>query len=239
MGQRLNIEIMKNDKVLANAYYHWSAYTESALELCACIIGEINSSPDILPTVFLDTLFRREQIEYVQKHAEAFDQKDLEIKAVTMPGTASSADQDLLYAIRLLEGTGAGINEDEWKRILAEGLCPGIAFRSVVDRNVGLLSISEKGMEETRCWQEGQAVIDLNRKRVYFSVFSEYSLDEYLEEYEIDLEEEPEQMPVEIKESIDFGNFSFKDISKIVDIVRRTKGTGILLPDKTVLSWIA
>ena len=32
MGQRLNLEIRRRDtdKVIANAYYHWSAYTESA-----------------------------------------------------------------------------------------------------------------------------------------------------------------------------------------------------------------
>lgn len=33
MGQRLNIEIISGDKVLANAYYHWSAYSRIAIEL--------------------------------------------------------------------------------------------------------------------------------------------------------------------------------------------------------------
>ena len=37
MGQRLNLEIRKKtktgDKVLANAYYHWSAYTSDAFDL--------------------------------------------------------------------------------------------------------------------------------------------------------------------------------------------------------------
>lgn len=37
MGQRLNLEIRKKDnkgdKVVANAYYHWSAYTKDAFEL--------------------------------------------------------------------------------------------------------------------------------------------------------------------------------------------------------------
>ena len=31
MGQRLNIEIVNGETSLANAYYHWSAYTKSAL----------------------------------------------------------------------------------------------------------------------------------------------------------------------------------------------------------------
>lgn len=38
MGQRLNIEIHENGKCLANAYYHWSGYTEDALSLTQKII---------------------------------------------------------------------------------------------------------------------------------------------------------------------------------------------------------
>lgn len=38
MGQRLNIEIINDDKVLANAYYHWSAYTSSAISLTETIL---------------------------------------------------------------------------------------------------------------------------------------------------------------------------------------------------------
>lgn len=33
MGQRLNVEIMKDKKVLANCYFHWSAYTSSSLSI--------------------------------------------------------------------------------------------------------------------------------------------------------------------------------------------------------------
>lgn len=33
MGQRLNIEIHENGELLANSYFHWSAYTSSAIEL--------------------------------------------------------------------------------------------------------------------------------------------------------------------------------------------------------------
>lgn len=33
MGERLNIEIYNNGKILANCYYHWSGYSDSAIEL--------------------------------------------------------------------------------------------------------------------------------------------------------------------------------------------------------------
>ena len=42
MGQRLNIEIKRKDKLLANAYYHWSAYTTSASELTINIINRFD-----------------------------------------------------------------------------------------------------------------------------------------------------------------------------------------------------
>lgn len=48
MGQRLNIEIVNGEKVLANCYYHWSAYTRPALELTKIVIEEYqNSNMDI------------------------------------------------------------------------------------------------------------------------------------------------------------------------------------------------
>lgn len=45
MGQRLNIEIFNNGQVVVNAYYHWSAYTRSALELTAKVISAYNDMP--------------------------------------------------------------------------------------------------------------------------------------------------------------------------------------------------
>lgn len=33
MGQRLNLEIVYGDNVLANSYYHWSGFTRSSLEV--------------------------------------------------------------------------------------------------------------------------------------------------------------------------------------------------------------
>ncbi|MGN0656971.1 MAG: hypothetical protein ACI4KR_09260 [Ruminiclostridium sp.] len=43
MGQRLNIEIRHGGKCIANAYYHWSAYTLSAAELTSEIINFLDS----------------------------------------------------------------------------------------------------------------------------------------------------------------------------------------------------
>lgn len=46
MGQRLNLEITKKNKVVANAYYHWSAYTGSAYEITATAYNFIKYNKD-------------------------------------------------------------------------------------------------------------------------------------------------------------------------------------------------
>ena len=56
MGQRLNIEIRRDDKVLANAYYHWSGYTSNSLELTSEIlknIDNVNFDNDVVKAVKL------------------------------------------------------------------------------------------------------------------------------------------------------------------------------------------
>lgn len=42
MGQRLVIQITENGDPLANAYYHWSAYTETAAEMTNDVIGYLD-----------------------------------------------------------------------------------------------------------------------------------------------------------------------------------------------------
>lgn len=41
MGQRLNIQIEKDKKPIANAYYHWSAYTGTALEMTREVLEKL------------------------------------------------------------------------------------------------------------------------------------------------------------------------------------------------------
>lgn len=47
MGQRLNIEIKKKGKRLANCYYHWSGYTRTSLKLIQEILSNIYDYKDV------------------------------------------------------------------------------------------------------------------------------------------------------------------------------------------------
>lgn len=49
MGQRLNLEIHNDGELLANAYYHWSAYTSSSLSILEDVLKAYKKSKEIDP----------------------------------------------------------------------------------------------------------------------------------------------------------------------------------------------
>ena len=133
MGQRLNVEIWNDGKALANAYYHWSAYTKESAQVVNTALNYIKNNP-------------------IQD------------------------DNNLLYAIRILEATGAGLvfNEVSYAKKLPE--LEGVTFAECVSRNHGLIGISKEEMDETRLWQEGSLFIYLDEKRVSFRVFCKQNI---------------------------------------------------------------
>lgn len=76
MGQRLNIEIHDNGKLLANAYYHWDAYTGTALEHAKTILDNVLDMEDhsVLSAVrLLETTGARltsEEIDYMKLYSD-------------------------------------------------------------------------------------------------------------------------------------------------------------------------
>lgn len=86
MGQRLNIEIKKNDKVIANCYYHWSGFSNSSLELAKLIIDKfdtVHEENDVIEAIMLLQLtgagITRPAISYLYKNIPNFDLEE-EIK---------------------------------------------------------------------------------------------------------------------------------------------------------------
>ena len=136
MGQRLNLEIWNNGKVLANAYYHWSAFTESSAEIISKALNYIENN----------TL---------------------------------EDNNALLYAVRILESTGAGLTEDEIAYANTINELKGKAFSPCVNRNYGLIAITEKGIEDIRYWEEYSAYIYIDEKRISFRILYEQKSWEY------------------------------------------------------------
>lgn len=128
MGQRLNLEIWNNGKVLANAYYHWAAYTSSAAHTVS------------------------QALNYIKNNA-------------------IENDNTLLYAIRVLEATGAGLTENEIEYAKKLEYLNNENFAPCNGRSAGLLAISPDAIAETRWWQEYAAYIFIDEARVSFRVF--------------------------------------------------------------------
>lgn len=186
MGQRLNIEITKNGKLLANAYYHWDAYSSTAISKTARIVH------DYYDIYSIPLRWYPEEVS------------DMEI------------------ATRLLIMTGAGVDDLEHARITQnppEALQTKhgpIILPKCVDRNSGLLCVTEEGMKDTRQWEEGRVTIDIGTQTVNFDVLSHYTKDE-VQKYEI------EDVVSELKSSdLDLSNQPFSaygsgDISKFIN----------------------
>ena len=147
MGQRLNIEIVKNGKVLANSYYHWSGYSNSAVNMVVQIIQEY---------------------EYIKKY-----KVEKYIK-----------NQDLLLAIRLLEETGAGLNDIDMTRNILKDETMNLKLKKCQGRDEGIIGITQKDIEETRYWEEGRVSIDIENKKIDFGVINEYTEEEFNYDYD-------------------------------------------------------
>lgn len=171
MGQRLNIEIVKNEKVLANCYYHWSGYSNSAVNLVTQII---------------------KKYEYIKKYkVEKYIKK-----------------QDLLFAIRLLEETGAGFNDIDNTRKILEDETMNLQINKCKGRNEGIIEISKDGIKENRYWEEARVTIDIKNKTIDFDAIDEYSKEQFNEDYD-----EEEQKELDIRQiDRNFKNIKFEDI---------------------------
>jgi len=236
-NRELNIEIVKNGKNIAIAYYPWSASTRSALFLCHGIIEQYQKNkvhPDETcdTEIFFDNLNRAwARYEYLAENAP-------KVTRVKIEGQYDKKDEDLLLATRLLESTGAGIDKLELTRICNKGVCKGITFRTAIDKNFGLIAVTEQGINEVRRPQGKIVTIDLDHNRIYFNVFRTSDIEEYLEEYEIDSQTDHVLLPVTANNGIDIKNFRFEDIDAVFDTVSSTETTNIMLDNKTVCIWI-
>lgn len=175
MGQRLNIEIRrkKDNKILANSYYHWSAYTYPSLEL----------ADEIMENIY----------------------------GVIINDKVS----DEIKAIQLLQTTGAGLLEQEYNALNEEDK----KYCSLAtNRDLGLISFTEKGMEKTRAWEESRLTITIDfdnkeydfvgdKNRVDFEVYLPMSRKE-IEEY---YREELKSGKINLDEVVEF-NFDLQDM---------------------------
>ncbi len=111
-------------------------------------------------------------------------------------------DDPLRTAVQLLFNTGARFDVVEIAEIKKENSGKEkyvITDNKPVSRNDGLICISQKGMEETRHWEEARVEIDLKSQEVDFYALETVladSYDEYRKENELEKWESQDKLPV-------------------------------------------
>lgn len=113
-------------------------------------------------------------------------------------------------AVELLESTNAGINDDERSRIELDksGRFDGIEFKNCVNRNEGILAVTNEGIQETRRFEEGRVEIHLDSEIIGFYVYFQYSDEDELDGY-------PEAMKQLPAANFDFDQIRFRDFEKL------------------------
>lgn len=201
MGQRLVIQITDDNVRLANAYYHWSAYTGSSAELTKQIL---------------------DNLENVNKDYTLLQQ-----------------------AVWLLYMTGARFAPDELERMDKDEIDRtqfDFAFDDMkVNRNDGLISVSEEGMDESIAWEEGHVEIDLTTKTVCFDVIFTETAEEYTE-YNKDYDDakKVDELPVlDIDDCFEFTYCQFYDFyDKVMNLLKSCDYTGVSKDRTTVFELI-
>ena len=120
-------------------------------------------------------------------------------------------NQDLLFAIRLLEGTGAGLDDINVARKILKDETMNLKLRECQGRDEGIIGITQKDIEKTRYWEEGRVSIDIENKKVDFEVINECTEEEFNKDYE-----KEEQKQFNIKQiDMNFRNISFEEIFEL------------------------
>lgn len=97
MGQRLNIEIVNEKGVIANCYYHWSAYTDSAAELTKKIIQSHEDQPKDIDWEAKAFLLLQSTGAGIIPHETASDRLRIQLERLGLsPKVASSRNAGLI-----------------------------------------------------------------------------------------------------------------------------------------------
>ena len=126
-----------------------------------------------------------------------------------------------LLAIRLLEATGARLTEVALEKAKEE--FPDSEFENEnLNRNDGLIDITEEEMDTTFYWEESNVSIELNDRSVKFDVFYILQRDDYEKECEEDFKQ------------LEFYNIDFADYYQLKKVLEKTGGNSFAVGDKVV-----
>lgn len=143
MGQRLVIDLVQNDKIVAAVYFHWSAYFSSTIYELARLSGVILNAEKTGKDKLLAIV---EELEKETDHPS--------MVAALFGGSGTEKRR----------GGVRGLPEE---LEAAKKLFPNHDFKTEnVNRNEGLISFTQEGIQSFHDWEEGLAVINLDTHEI-------------------------------------------------------------------------
>lgn len=132
---------------------------------------------------------------------------------------------DKEYAIKLLLATGAGLDSDAM--IAAKEFMEVNDSLEAIDRNDGIIGITEKSIQETRDWEEARVEIDIENKTVKFDAVFSVDTDELKEDYDFT----DEQIKYLAQPVTDIANIPFNEFASfgktLEDISNASEGLAV------------
>ena len=122
---------------------------------------------------------------------------------------------------------GAGLSKDSY-----EYMCnkyPNYEFRKAIDRNAGLIGITEKDIDDTRGWEEGRVTIDLDKEIIDAGLMIDYR---EIDEYEQDCIDNEEEFNLDNIPEFPVGNLdqiSFDNLEKVINKISEYDKKGIFV----------
>lgn len=216
MGQRLIIKVYEDKNsmdeyrkgAICSIYYHWSAYSISALyeakNLVEAIRDELEEgkAPRQIITSKVDGFTKESNMRFNLPNynvANFLQQKDSNIKL-----TDDDKESLIDFLIRVVEKLGIRVDEDDHKNMTE--LYPNIKFsQENLNRSTGLIAFTEEAQKSQMDWCEGLVEIYLREQEinsdVYFFAEGKEELKEELHQMdEMMTEEDIDEIIKNIKE---------------------------------------
>jgi hypothetical protein len=216
MGERLVVEIKRNDRPIASIYYHWSAYTRPAVNIVHSMYKHVLAESATMTDQQLQLALIRFAENTVAYGYIGESKEGATVRAMIEQAIEDADDSAKEMLTNMLTSHGGICLED---RDLASKLFPDETFAKDISRNEGLVAISEQSMLDNQRWAEGMVLIDLSANTVLNGLAYEYDVKDYLYECE-DRNEDCFTDPDDLtKIPINIADFKLDEIEIVKDVL--------------------
>lgn len=151
---------------------------------------------------------------------------------------SAKAISGVALAVELLEATGAGVPERERVKMAADPDLKDISFcvsLDAINRNDGLIGVTETEKETTRYWEEGRVTIDISSETFDFDVAHPETKSSYYEVYQDSDYPDFDELP-EIPYDLDM--VPFRKIGSLIDFAENNQYGARLPDDDIAVCWV-